>query len=133
MPCWFNEGFAQYVSKSAHASYQRARGYMAKPHSEAISPGSLIPLDQLVAMTHPPSDNVEIFYDESERLVRFLASADKSSFLLFLDALGRHQPFKSALTRSYTGKFGSTSQLNEKFSAYACKDFGSSLQQIDNE
>jgi len=35
IPCWLNEGIAQYISKSAHASYQRARGYISKPHSEA--------------------------------------------------------------------------------------------------
>jgi hypothetical protein len=26
IPCWLDEGFAQYISKNAHASYQRARG-----------------------------------------------------------------------------------------------------------
>ena len=28
IPCWLNEGIAQYISKAAHASYQRARGYI---------------------------------------------------------------------------------------------------------
>ena len=54
--CWLDEGFAQYVSKGAHASYQRARGYIAKPHSQAIATEELIPLAALVAMTQPPSD-----------------------------------------------------------------------------
>src|SRR5437867_3611907 len=27
VPLWFSEGIAQFISKSAHASYQRARGY----------------------------------------------------------------------------------------------------------
>jgi hypothetical protein len=44
IPLWLNEGFAQYVSKGAHASYQRARGYVAKPHSQAIAAQDLIPL-----------------------------------------------------------------------------------------
>ncbi len=26
IPCWLDEGFAQFISKDAHASYQRARG-----------------------------------------------------------------------------------------------------------
>jgi len=60
---------------------------------------NLIPLAALVAMTQPPNDRVEIFYDESERLVRFLAFTDKPSFLALLDALARHQPFDSALER----------------------------------
>ncbi|MEY2488242.1 MAG: Peptidase superfamily [Verrucomicrobiota bacterium] len=128
IPCWLDEGFAQYVSKGAHASYKRARGYIAKPHSQAIAMQDLIPLTALVAMTQPPSDHVETFYDESERLVRFLASTDKPNFLTLLDALARHQPFEAALLRVYAGKFTSVSALEEKFRDYAAKDFGTSLQ-----
>jgi hypothetical protein len=133
MPCWLDEGFAQYVSKNAHASYERARGYMAKAHSEAIPADELISLASLVAMTHPPSDNVETFYDESERLVRFLIFTDKPKFLMLLDALGGHQPFEIAFTRIYVGKFGSMTLFEHQFQEYASKDFGSSLQQADNE
>jgi hypothetical protein len=132
IPCWLDEGLAQFISKDAHASYERARGYSAKPHSEAIAPEELIPLAALVAMTHPPSDRVRTFYDESERLVRFLAAADKPSFLALLDAVARHQPLETVLPRLYGGKFASNSMLEEKFREYATKDFGSSLQQADN-
>ena len=128
VPCWLNEGFAQYVSKGARASYMRARGYDAKPRSRAISPHDFIPLAALVAMTYPPSDRVETFYDESERLVRFLAS-DQPSFLALLDALARRQPFESALLRIYAGKFASASAFEEKFREYATKESGTSLQQ----
>jgi hypothetical protein len=133
IPCWLNEGFAQYVSEAAHASYQRARGYIAKPHSSAIATQDLIPLTALLAMTYPPSDRVETFYNESERLVRFLATTDRPSFLALLDALGRHQPFETAFTRTYAGKFANLSMLEEKFREYAAKDFGTSLQQADND
>src|SRR3989442_6033946 len=129
IPCWLDEGFAQFISKDAHASYQRARGYVSKPHSDAIAPQDLIPLSVLTAATHPFSDRVHIFYDESERLVRFLAATDKPAFLALLDALARHQPFESALPRSYPGKFANTASLEEKFRDYASKDFGTSLQQ----
>ena len=133
IPCWLNEGFAQFISKDAHASYERARGYISKPHSDAIAPQDLIPLSVLTAATHPFSDRVHIFYDESERLVRFLAATDKPAFLALLDALARHQPFESALPRSYPGKFANTASLEEKFRDYASKDFGTSLQQASNE
>ena len=129
IPCWLDEGFAQYISKDAHAAYERARGYIAKPHSEAIAPQELIPLAALVAMTHPPSDRVASFYDESERLVRFLAATDKPSFLALLDTLARHQPLETVLPRLYGGKFGNITTLEEKFREYATKDFGTSLQQ----
>ncbi len=133
VPCWLNEGLAQYISKAAHASYQRARGYIAKPHSQAIAAEQLIPLPVLLAATQPPSDRVETFYDESERLVRFLATTDKRSFLSLLDSLARHQPFETALARSYAGSFSSPAMLEEKFREYAAKDFGTSLQQVNDE
>ncbi len=132
IPCWLDEGFAQFVSKDAHASYERARGFAARPHSEAIAPQDLIPLSVLAAATHPPSDRVRIFYDESERLVRFLAGTDKPSFLSLLDALARHQPLEAILPRLYSGKFASVAILEEKFREYASKDFGTSLQQANN-
>jgi hypothetical protein len=132
IPCWLDEGFAQYISKDAQASYQRARGYIAKPHSEAISPQDLMPLSLLVAQTRPPSDRVRIFYDESERLVRFLAATDKPSFLTLLDSLARHQPLENVLPRLYSGRFPTVSALEEKFRDYASKDFGSTLQQASN-
>ena len=133
IPCWLDEGFAQYVSKSAHASYERARGYISKGHSEALATGELIPLAQLMAFTSPPSDRVVTFYNESERLVRFLASSDKPSFLALLDALARHQPFESALARAYSGKFANSSTMEQQFREYAVKDFGTTLQQVENE
>lgn len=133
IPCWLDEGFAQYVSKNAHASYQRARGYLAKPRSQSISATELIPLTRLLTITHPPSEQVETFYDESERLVRFLAATDKRSFLTLLDSLGRHQPFERALSQAYGGHFMSMAMLDEKFREYAAKDYGSTVQQIAGE
>ena len=133
IPCWLDEGLAQYISKAAHASYNRARGFVAKPHSEAVGEEEFIPLVTLVAMTHPPSDRVETFYDESERLVRFLAATDKPSFLALLDALARHQPFETVFPRLYAGKFASIPALEEKFREYVAKDFGTTLQQASAE
>jgi hypothetical protein len=129
IPCWLNEGFAQYVSKNAQASYLRARNYMAKPYSQPIAREKLIPLATLTTMTYPPSNQVETFYDESERLVRFLAVTDKTGFLKFLDLVGRHQPFESALADSYGVKFATPAALEEKFRDYASNILGTSLQQ----
>jgi hypothetical protein len=129
IPSWLDEGFAQFTSKTSHASYQRARGYISAPKASAVARQNLIPIAALVAMTHPPSDRVETFYDESERLVRFLASTDKPSFLAFLDALARHQQFEAAFARTYAGRFSSMAALDEKFREYASKEFGTTLQQ----
>ena len=132
IPCWLDEGFAQFISKDAHASYERARGYISKPHSDSIAPGDLMPLKVLTTATRPPSDRVRLFYDESERLVRFLATADRSSFLSLLDSLARHQPLETVLPRLYSGRFLNIIALEENFRDYASKDFGSSLQQANN-
>jgi hypothetical protein len=129
MPLWLNEGFAQYVSKGAQASYYRARNYNAKARSQAIEAEKLFPLATLATMSYPPSDQVETFYDESEKLVRFLVATDKASFLNFLDAMGRHQPFETALSQTFGTKFLNVTALEEKFREYAASEFGTSLQQ----
>jgi len=132
IPCWLDEGLAQFISKDAHASYQRARGYISKPHSEAIAPDELMPINALILQTHPPPGRVHLFYNESERLVRFLAATDKPSFLRLIDALGRHQPLESVLPRIYGGRFQNLTSLDQEFRDYAMKDFGTSLQQASN-
>ena len=133
IPRWLDEGFAQYVSKSAHASFHRARGYLSKPQSDAIATADLIPLSALLAMTSPPSDRVKVFYDQSERFVRFLAATDKPAFLTLLDTLARHQPFEAAFARSYAGKIASMTLLEERFREYAAKDSEGLLQQANND
>jgi hypothetical protein len=132
VPCWLNEGFAQYASKSAHASYYRARNYTAKPRSETVAQEKLFPLATLTTMTYPSADRVETFYDESERLVRFLVATDKANFPSFLDAMGRHQPFETALSQSYGTRFLNVAALEEKFRAYAASEFGSTAQAAGN-
>ena len=130
VPCWINEGFAEYVSRTARASFQRARGYIAKPQSRSIAPSELIPLPRLFALLSPPSEQVETFYDQSERVVRFLIATDKPTFLTLLDALGRRQPFETAFLRIYAGRFASAALFEERFREYAAKD--ATTPQADN-
>ncbi len=124
VPLWINEGFAQYVSKGAQASYLRARNYSAKARSQTIATDKLFPLTTLSTMSYPASDQVVTFYDESEKLVRFLVATDKPSFLSFLDAMGRHQPFETALFQTFGTKFLNVTALEEKFREYAASEFG---------
>jgi len=133
IPCWLDEGFAQFISKDAHASFQRPPGYLPNPHWDEIDPQSIIPLPNLLTITHPPSENVHIFYNESERLVRFLAETNKASFLKLLDALARHQPFETTLPLFYPANFVNVADLETKFREYASKDFGTTLQQASND
>lgn len=128
IPRWLDEGFAQYTSKNARASYQRARGYIAKPRSRLVATDKVIPLATFVTMDYPTAtEDVSAFYDQAERLVRFLAAKDKGSFLALLDALARHQPFESAVLRFYSGKFFSVAAIEEQFRAYASEDADSTV------
>lgn len=123
LPLWLEEGFAEYVSRVTRASYQRARNYLARPRSESINGERLLPLSQLTALAdYPASGQIEIFYDESERLVRFLVATSPAGFRAFLDATARGEPFDTALSRNYAGRFDDVAALDKEFYPYASKD-----------
>ena len=127
IPSWLNEGFAEFVSRTSRASFQRARGYLAKPHSTSLAPEALIPLAQLTALASPPNERVDTFYDEAERLVRFLIVSDKERFLTFLPTMAGGEKFEPALLRVYAGVFASREDFEQKFLAYVSKDYGTTL------
>ena len=99
IPRWLNEGFAQDASKGARASFKRARGYNSKSMSSKVDRGKLFALNVLTTMDYPSGnqDLVAAFYDESERLVRFLVATDKEKFPEFLELSAAGQPFDVAL------------------------------------
>ena len=111
-----------------HEALAIARGPDARRDLVAVAEEKLFPLQTLISMSYPPSDQVQTFYNESEKLVCFLALTDKKSFLSFLDALGRHQPFETALFQNYGTKFLTPEALEEKFRDYAANEMGTSLQ-----
>ena len=59
------------------------------------------------------------FYTESEKLVRFLNAADKTKFLVLLDALARGSLFENALHTAYGTLYPSPAQLEAAFRPYA--------------
>lgn len=123
VPLWLNEGFAQYASKNAHASFHRARGYLSKPTSRAVRAADLIPLRELMTMPYPDAERVETFYDQSERLVRFLAGKDKEKFLRVLDRTAEGADFEAALAAEWPSEFSSLAALEERFFAYAMQHY----------
>jgi len=56
---------------------------------------------------------------------------DAPQFSLATGCIGRHQPYGTALPRTYPAKFATVAALEEKFREYAAKDFGTSLQQAE--
>lgn len=125
IPLWLNEGFAQFASKGAHASYRRARGYIAKPSSHAAAAENFFPLATLATMkTYPHEEQVDSFYNESERLVRFLVAADRSRFPEFLESLAEGATFERGLLLSYGARYPTIAALEDNFRPYALSDSG---------
>lgn len=121
VPLWLNEGYAEYVSRVAYASYYRARGYDAKARTDNLTPASFVPLERLThAVSYPTEVNeVLAFYTESEKLVRFLNAADKTKFLALAEALARGSLFENALHSAYGTLYPTPTQLEASFRPYA--------------
>ncbi len=123
LPRWLDEGFAEYVSGMSRASYERARNYNARPRSQSIPAEQLIPLSRLTTLAdYPASDQINVFYHESERLVRFLAAANPTAFRALLDSVAHGESFDTALSRHYSGRFFNVDALEKEFVPYASKD-----------
>ena len=129
VPLWLNEGYAEYISRVAYASFNRARGYDSHPRTSSLSAELFVPLDQLTnALTYPADvKDVLPFYTESEKLVRFLNAADKSKFQVMLDALAKGSLFENALHGAYGSQFPSPHQLEESFKPYAIQTASGSV------
>ncbi len=121
VPLWLNEGFAEYAATRCQASFYRARGFDAKPKAKTVPAALYIPVAQLVGAAVYPGEETSVmaFYHESEKLVRFLAAADKKAFLSFLDAMGKGAKFETALSANYGSRFPSIDALDREFKPYA--------------
>jgi len=130
VPLWLNEGFAEYAASRGYSSFWRARGYKANPKAQAVNPERWIAVGQLTAMVDYPSDvtQVSTYYNESERLVRFLSAADRRGFLTFLESMAQGNRFETALMKGFPGKFASTDALDKVAKEYATKEHGTALQ-----
>ncbi len=121
VPLWLNEGFADYAAGRVQAAFYRARGYVAKPRAQAVPEALYLPVAKLIEAATYPADEAAVgaFYDESEKLVRFLSGADKRAFLGFLDAMGKGARFESALSTNFGSRFTSLDALDQAFKPYA--------------
>jgi hypothetical protein len=121
VPLWLNEGFAEYAATRCQAAFYRARGYAARPKVRAVPEALYVPVARLIAMATYPMEETAVgaFYDESEKLVRFWAGADKTAFLAFLDAMGKGARFESALSANFGARFPNVDALEQEFKPYA--------------
>ena len=130
IPLWLKEGHAEYAASRGYAAYHRLRGYRARPHAQAVDPARFIPLARLTsALTYPQNvAEVEVFYDESERLVRFLSGVDGRGFATFFEALSKGNQLETALNKGFSNRFINLDALEREFKNYATKEHGTALQ-----
>jgi len=130
VPLWLKEGHAEYAASRGYAAFHRLRGYRSRPHAQAVDPTHFIPLARLTgALTYPANvAEVEVFYDESERLVRFLTAISKQGFGRFFEALSKGSQLETALNKGFGNRFINLDALEGEFKNYATKEHGTSLQ-----
>ncbi|MEQ1860505.1 MAG: hypothetical protein ABMA13_11270 [Chthoniobacteraceae bacterium] len=130
IPLWLNEGFAEYAAARGYAAFWRARGFQARPRSQAVDPARWIPLAEIIGAAGYPADvtKVATFYHQSERLVRFLSSVDKAGFQRLLEALAQGNRFDTALGKSFHGKFADLAALERAAKEYATREHGTAIQ-----
>ena len=126
VPLWLNEGYAEYASVRCYAAFNRARGYIAHPRSRSVPANLFQPVAQLTSMLTYPKDPVQVgvFYNESERLVRFLSAANKRGFGVLLEALSKGNRLDTALTKGFGSRFINLDALEREFKGYAIQDNG---------
>jgi len=130
VPRWLNEGFAEYAGERGYAAFYRARGYRARPTSAAVDPAKFIPVRELTGMLEYPreTERVMTFYDESERLVRYLVASDKAGFATFLASMAQGNQFESALGKGFGARFSGLDAFERAFKDYATHEHGTSIQ-----
>jgi hypothetical protein len=121
IPLWLNEGFAEYAATRCRAAFGRARGMNARPRAHAVKDGLYIPLAELTTATGYPAEveQVVAFYEESQKLVRFLSAADRRGFVEFLDAMGKGALFESAVRNHFGNRFLNLDAVEHEFKSYA--------------
>jgi hypothetical protein len=65
---------------------------------------------------------IDTFYHESERLIRFLIAIDPAAFRALLDSVARGESFDTALPRHYSARFFDVDALEKEFAPYCAKD-----------
>ncbi len=121
IPLWLNEGFAEYAATRCRATFQRARGYAARPSARPVRPERYIALAELTSATSYPAEDLDVaaFYDESQKLVRFLSAADRKGFVAFLEAMGKGALFETAARNHFGNRFLNLEAVEREFKSYA--------------
>lgn len=125
LPLALHEGYAEYEARKLSFRYLRVRGYDVRVISKRVPQEQFIPAEKLVAMTTYPAkkEEIEAFYDLSERLVHFLVEQHgMAKFRELLDRVARAETFQLALLKVYPRDYPSLYQFEREFQKYAILD-----------
>ena len=118
IPLCLNEGFAEFASIRALAM-QVGRSEFDLRTIKLIPVDQWISLEVLLESVDYPLGKAEIFYRESELLVRYLIlTYDSNKFYTLLQRVSRGETFKRCLEEIYGMDLA---EFEEKFKAYAIK------------
>jgi len=116
IPIFLNEGFAEFVAFKAIAVQAGGDEYRLRV-LQLVPADRYIPLEKLICMRSYPTDEIDIFYRESELLVRFLIKQNGSDgFYSLLKKVSGGRPFEKAL-RDAQGT--DLAVFEEQFKSYA--------------
>jgi hypothetical protein len=121
IPLWLNEGFAEYAATRCRASFYRARGFNSRPRAASVKAAHYIPLAELTSAVTYPADELQViaFYEESQKLVRFLCAADRKAFSVLLESLGNGARLETAFGKSFGTRFLNLESIEREFKGYA--------------
>lgn len=122
LPLAIHEGYAEYEARKLAFRYLRVRGYDVRVISKRVPKERYIPAQKLVDITTYPSntEEVEAFYDLSERLVNFVVEKHgMSKFRELMDKLARGETFQMAVLKVYLREFPSMDKFERDFAEYA--------------
>ena len=116
IPLCLNEGFAEFVSYRAISAQFGGNEYQVRT-LQLLKADQYLPLGTLMSMKSYPEGKVEIFYQESELLVRFLIlNYGNKNFYSFLHSVSRGESIEKMIQKIYGMDVAA---LEEKFREYA--------------
>jgi hypothetical protein len=125
IPLWLNEGFAEFEGIRLCRLYLKLRRQTLVSVRDHLERDQYVALKDLTATVDYPKErnDVEFFYTESERLVRFLYDqhGGMTPLIKFLKLQSQGSRFESAWREVYGAKYGDASAFEEQFIKYVTK------------